>query len=176
MLETCRVRVQPSWLPSACGGRCSIFLVKSAPRRTQALARRGLTPNDSRALFSLDAGQGRSMRSLADEWECDPSNTTWIVDRLEKLGLAERRAVPADRRVKLVALTPKGSRTRALLMQDFYHAPPEFAALDVDDLKVLERILSKLAPTERHQSTGLPKPTALQRRQNHSARSRRRNR
>jgi DNA-binding MarR family transcriptional regulator len=152
------------------------FLVKSAPRRTQALARRGLTPNDSRALFSLDAAQGRSMRSLADEWECDPSNTTWIVDRLETLGLAERRTVPEDRRVKLVALTPKGSRTRAMLMQDFYHAPPELAALDIDDLKALERILSKLVPTERHQTSGLPESTAHHRRRNHSARSRRRNR
>jgi len=124
------------------------FLVKSAPRRTRALARRGLTPNDSRALFSLDAGKGRSMRSLADEWACDPSNATWIVDRLEKLGLAERRVVLKDRRVKLVALTPKGSRTRSSLMQDFYCPPPELAGLELDDLQALERILSKLAPAD----------------------------
>jgi hypothetical protein len=50
------------------------FLMRSAPMRTRALADRGLTPNDSRALFSLDVDQGRSMRSLADAWECDPSN------------------------------------------------------------------------------------------------------
>jgi hypothetical protein len=28
------------------------------------------------------------MKSLADEWRCDASNATWIVDHLEKLGLA----------------------------------------------------------------------------------------
>jgi DNA-binding MarR family transcriptional regulator len=123
------------------------FLIRSSPQRTQALARRGLTPNDSRTLFSLDPAQGRSMRSLADEWECDPSNATWIVDRLEKLGLVERRVVPDDRRVKLVALTPKGSRTRSSLLQEFHRPPPELVALDVDDLQALERILSKLAPT-----------------------------
>jgi DNA-binding MarR family transcriptional regulator len=128
------------------------FLMQSAPRRTQALARRGLTPNDSRALFSLNTREGRSMRSLADEWDCDPSNATWIVDRLEQLGLVERRIVPEDRRVKLVALTPKGSRTRSSLLQDFYRAPPEFAMLDVEDLQTLERILSKLAPTESGQN------------------------
>ncbi len=84
------------------------------------------------------------MRSLADAWGCDPSNATWIVDRLERLGLAERRAVPHDRRVKLVALTPKGSRTRAALMRDFHRPPPEIAALDEHDLRTLERILAKL--------------------------------
>ena len=120
------------------------FLMKSAPARTRALAGRGLTPNDSRALFSLDAGAGRSMRSLAEAWECDPSNATWIVDRLETLGLAERRALPEDRRVKLVALTPKGARTRAALLKEFYRAPAELAALDLEDLRTLDRILAKL--------------------------------
>jgi DNA-binding MarR family transcriptional regulator len=124
------------------------FLVKSAPLRTQALARRGLTPNDSRALFSLDASEGRSMRSLADEWKCDPSNATWIIDRLEKLGLVERRIVPTDRRVKLVALTPKGARTRSSLLHDFHRPPPDFDALDLDDLRALERILAKLAAVD----------------------------
>jgi DNA-binding MarR family transcriptional regulator len=126
------------------------FLMSSAPQRTQALARRGLTPNDSRALFSLAPGQGRSMRSLSDEWQCDPSNATWIVDRLEKLGLVERRALPDDRRVKLVALTAKGSRTRVALLQDFHRPPSELVALSAEDLEALERILTKLgavAPT-----------------------------
>jgi DNA-binding MarR family transcriptional regulator len=30
------------------------------------------------------------MRVLAQEWGCDPSNATWLVDRLEALGLARR--------------------------------------------------------------------------------------
>src|SRR5919202_3764002 len=74
------------------------FLMVTAPQRARSLGRRGLTPNDSRALGSLDAEAGRTMRSLAEEWECDASNATWIVDRLERLGLAERRTVPEDRR------------------------------------------------------------------------------
>ena len=122
------------------------FLMRSAPRRTRALARRGLTPNDSRALFSLDRQAGRSMRSLADAWGCDPSNATWIVDRLERLGLAERRATAHDRRVKLVALTAKGQRTRSALMKEFRRPPAELAALDAGDLETLDRILARLAP------------------------------
>src|SRR6185295_15915917 len=88
------------------------LLIRSAPGRTASLARRGLTPNDSRALFSLDARTGRSMRSLADEWQCDPSYATFIVDRLEELGLARRQPLLNDKRVKLVVLTRKGDKTR----------------------------------------------------------------
>jgi DNA-binding MarR family transcriptional regulator len=88
----------------------------------------------------------RPMSALAADWKCDPSYTTWIVDRLEKLGLAERRPLPRDRRVKLVVLTPKGQRTKKQLASEFHEPPPEFAALDRQDLDALERILAKLAP------------------------------
>jgi DNA-binding MarR family transcriptional regulator len=120
------------------------LLMRSAPDRSRALADRGLTPNDSRALFSLDVQQGRSMRALADAWECDPSNATWIVDRLEKLGLAERRAQPGDRRVKLVALTRRGLKARVALLKAFHRPPAELSALDGEDLEALDRILGKL--------------------------------
>src|SRR5262249_10837015 len=120
------------------------LLMRSAPQRTRSLSRRGLTPNDARALFSLDA-EGRTMRALAEAWECDPSNATWIVDRLEKLGLAGRRPVPRDRRLKLVVLTPKGRRTRTELTREFHRPPPEIARLDPADLAALDRLLAKAA-------------------------------
>ena len=119
-------------------------LIRSSPVRAKSLARRGLTANDSRALFSLDARSGRSMRALADEWECDPSNATWIIDRLETLGLARRRPLPEDKRVKLVVLTPKGRRTREALLDEFHQPPPDFERLDREDLEALERVLAKL--------------------------------
>src|SRR5207302_10601682 len=49
-------------------------LMRTAPDRGRGLGRRGLTPNDSRALASLRPREGRTMRSLAEEWECDASN------------------------------------------------------------------------------------------------------
>lgn len=127
------------------------YLIRSAPRRTQSLAARGLSPNDSRALFSLSSDEGRSMRSLADAWRCDPSNATWIIDRLETLGLAERRAVPHDRRVKQVVLTRKGEKTRAALLREFQQPPPELAGLERADLETLLNVLRKLG---RDTSTG----------------------
>jgi DNA-binding MarR family transcriptional regulator len=105
-----------------------------------------LTPNDSRALFSLDPRTGRSMRSLADEWQCDPSNATWIVDHLEALGLAQRQAVLHDKRIKLVVLTRKGARTRKELLEEFHQPPQEFGVLKRADLEALDRILGKLKP------------------------------
>lgn len=84
------------------------------------------------------------MRSLADAWQCDPSNATWIVDRLEKLGLAERRSLPDDRRVKLVVLTAKGQKTRTELFKEFHQPPADLAALEREDLESLLRVLGKL--------------------------------
>lgn len=120
------------------------FLMRTAPERGKSLGRRGLTPNDSRALAGLDPEIGRTMRSLAEEWECDASNATWIVDRLERFGLAERRTVAHDRRVKLVVLTAKGVKTKAELMDEFHTPPAELLELNDRDLEVLQRALEKL--------------------------------
>src|SRR4029450_12453055 len=93
----------------------------------------GLTPGDLRALSALDQEPPRPMRTLARAkgiaqpptrtamWEeggrggGDASNVTWMVDRLERRGLVERRILPTDRRVKTVALTPLGASTKAEL-------------------------------------------------------------
>ena len=89
------------------------------------------------------------MRWLADDWQCDPSNTTFIVDRLEELGLASRQPLLHDRRVKLVMLTRKGEKTRTDLLREFHQPPTEFDGLNRADLAALERIVTKLtsAPT-----------------------------
>ncbi len=118
------------------------LLTRSARYRTASLARRGLTPNDSRALFSLDPRTGRSMRSLADEWQCDPSNATQIISRLERLHLVCRQPLPRDKRVKLVMLTRKGAKTRSDLLREFHQPPPELARLRREDLEALDRILA----------------------------------
>lgn len=53
--------------------------------------------------------QGPSpMRRLADQMNCEASNLTGLVDRLETRGLVERQPFPEDRRVKCVALTEAG--------------------------------------------------------------------
>ena len=120
------------------------FLMRTGPQRARSLGRRGLTPNDGRALSALDQHVGRTMRSLAEEWECDASNATWIVDRLEHLGLAARQAVPEDRRMWHVVLTAKGHKTRAELLHEYHTPPADLLELDRDQLEALRDALGKL--------------------------------
>ncbi len=117
------------------------FFMRGAPQRGKVLARLGLTPNDARALSALDPVVGRTMRSLSDEWGCDASNTTWIVDRLEKRGFAERRSKVGDRRVKLVLLTREGVKARQRLVQGMYEPPAELLKLSREQLETLARIV-----------------------------------
>jgi DNA-binding MarR family transcriptional regulator len=117
------------------------FFIRTSSQRVKILARMELTPNDARALSALDVTRGRTMRSLSDEWGCDASNATWIIDRLEKRGFAERKAMPGDKRVKLVVLTGAGLRTRQRLLEGMYDPPPELLALSRASLEVLRSAL-----------------------------------
>jgi MarR family transcriptional regulator, organic hydroperoxide resistance regulator len=126
------------------------FIVATSPQRIDLLAGHGLTPNDSRALQTLSADRtGRPMRSLAAEWRCDASTATWIVDRLEAKGFAERRPHPTDRRVKLVALTARGVDMQATLVAGTYAPPPQLLAMSDEDLAILLRGV-ELLPAQRH--------------------------
>src|SRR3954447_5933947 len=82
------------------------------PRWPEAAAAVGLRPRQAQLLRLLDADTPVPMRQLACAMRCDPSNVTGLADRLERRGLVERRADPADRRVKALALTPDGARVR----------------------------------------------------------------
>jgi DNA-binding MarR family transcriptional regulator len=104
----------------------------------------GLTPGDLRALFALYGDHPRPMWTLAQEWACDASNVTWMVDRLEARGLVERRMMPSDRRVKTVALTPLGARTKAELFTRLHEPPDDFLALDRATLEALRDALAQL--------------------------------
>ena len=105
-----------------------------------------LNPGAMNALLFLQPGEPCSMRTLADAWKCDASNVTWLVDRLEERGLAERRPHPSDRRVRTVALTRKGVRIRAQIETRLFEAPATFQQLTHDELQSLRSILQKLTP------------------------------
>jgi DNA-binding MarR family transcriptional regulator len=120
------------------------YLISTGPARQRSLARRALTPNDARALWTLDLETGRPIGTLAREWGCDPSNVTFIVDRLVKAGLVERRESETDRRVKLVRLTALGASTKQALLEEHRTPPESLAQLDRSDLEQLIRIMEKV--------------------------------
>jgi DNA-binding MarR family transcriptional regulator len=120
------------------------FFIATRAEREPVFTKHGLTPNDAKALFSLGL-VGKTMGTLAAEWVCDASNATWIVDRLEKHGLAERRPSPADRRAKLVVLTARGERIREEIMTEMHKPPVAVYELDRKDLEALRDVARRLS-------------------------------
>jgi MarR family transcriptional regulator, negative regulator of the multidrug operon emrRAB len=98
------------------------------------------------ALVSLkEWADGRSVDVLAEAMRVSHSRAVRVVDRLEAAGLARRESDPSDGRRALVWLEPAGrelaqraldARSRVLLAA--------VAALDVADLRDLERVLAPL--------------------------------
>jgi len=69
------------------------------------------------ALWQLDPALGPlSRRRLAARLNCDPSNVTFLVNRLERLRFVTRAPAPGDRRVRALVLTPAGARARDRLV------------------------------------------------------------
>lgn len=67
-----------------------------------------LTPSKLRALDLLASHGGLRIGELAGRLSVDDTTATRLVDRLEDLGVAERRGEPGDRRATVVGLTPAG--------------------------------------------------------------------
>lgn len=124
--------------------RCVMTQLQLSSRVTQDL---GLTPGHTKALLILERDEPLPMGSLAQQFACDASTMTWIVDRLEERGLVERGGLPSDRRVKTVTLTPLGVRVKADLEDRLYDPPEELLTLDPSMLEALRGVLEKL--TER---------------------------
>ena len=99
-----------------------------------------LTPPQFVMLRLLD--EPRPMSALCHDLYCDASNVTGMADRLSERGLLERRLDPKDRRVRLLALTPKGRRVRARLEREMVPDLPGLAALGDDDRRQLSRLLA----------------------------------
>jgi DNA-binding MarR family transcriptional regulator len=93
-----------------------------------------LSPTKLRALDVLAEG-GARVGELAAQVGVDETTATRLVDRLEALGLVERRSLPADRRVTVVGLTAAGEKL--------------VAAVAVRRERFFCEVLSELEPDER---------------------------
>ena len=101
-----------------------------------------LNPGELKTLQLL-AHEPQPMGAIARHLRCDASNVTWLADRLEERGLAERRPDPDDRRVKTLALTPAG-RAAQHRSHARMHAPPEqLLALSAAELRTLRDLLQR---------------------------------
>ncbi|GAC1582950.1 MAG: hypothetical protein NVS3B18_16250 [Candidatus Dormibacteria bacterium] len=104
-----------------------------------------LTRSLADTLWQLEPDDGPLPRGvLAERLNCDPSNVTFLVDRLEDRGLVERSEHPGDRRVKAVKLTPAGLAARRRLVAATVDAPA-FARLSPAQQRQLADLLARCA-------------------------------
>jgi MarR family transcriptional regulator, organic hydroperoxide resistance regulator len=102
-----------------------------------------LTVALSDVLWQLDPALGPlSRRELAERLRCDPSNVTFLVDRLEQRCLVSRARAGSDRRVKALALTPAGVEVRDRLIATLAESPM-FSGLTSAERRRLAALLQR---------------------------------
>ncbi len=106
----------------------------------RSIANTGLCLTDFAALEALLHKGPLTISEIQDKVRLASGSMTAAVDRLEKLGLVERRASPSDRRARVVHLTAEGKRLAASSFER--HA------------KDLEALMSALSQKEMEQLHG----------------------
>jgi DNA-binding MarR family transcriptional regulator len=108
---------------------------------TEALRPLGIELRHFAVLLVLVDRGPTVQRDLAAATGSDKAGIMRVVDDLERMGLAVRKAVPGDRRVRAVEITPRGVEL--------------FDAAHVAAEPLAERLVADLGPGEREQLTGL---------------------
>jgi MarR family transcriptional regulator, organic hydroperoxide resistance regulator len=100
----------------------------------------GLTAAQATALRELTGPLTTS--ELAERMSCEPSNATFVVDKLEKQRLIERRPHPTDRRARQLVLTESGEALRNRLLELLIEDSP-LAGLSQQDQGLLHDLLER---------------------------------
>lgn len=100
----------------------------------------GITAAQATALREMTGPM--TMRELAERMSCEPSNATFVVDKLENQGLIERRPHPTDRRAKHLVLTTEGNALREQLLELLTRDSP-LAGLSLDQQRALQDLLTQ---------------------------------
>jgi DNA-binding MarR family transcriptional regulator len=100
----------------------------------------GLTAAQATALRELSGPM--TMGELAERMSCEPSNATYVIDKLENQGLIERRPHATDRRAKQLVLTPDGIELRKRLLELLSEESP-LAGLSEREQGQLQALLNR---------------------------------
>jgi DNA-binding MarR family transcriptional regulator len=99
------------------------------------LARHGISMWGYVVLNALDDSPARTQAALAQAIGADKTRIIGTLDELQRAGLIIREPDPADRRVRLLAITPAGRQVRAATQ----------AAIQANE----DRVLARLQPADR---------------------------
>lgn len=110
------------------------------------LERHGLTMWAYVVLSSLGTEPWVSQKALADAIRADRTRIIAVLDDLQARGLISREPDPADRRVKLIALTPQGRELRDATQRDIQRGEERLLdQLPADERAVFLRALQHLS-------------------------------
>jgi DNA-binding MarR family transcriptional regulator len=116
-----------------------------AERILHAMSATGLKPRHRQVLVELSTRGPTSQQSLIDALDVDPSVLVAILNDLERLGLAERRRDPADRRRHIVEMSAKGCKALEGIEKAVALAEDElFADLDERERAQLHDMLTRV--------------------------------
>lgn len=123
----------------------AIFLQETEPH--------GLTPVQYSALQGVMNSPGVDQRTLAGMIGFDTSTIGGVIDRLESRGLVLRNASPADKRVRLLTLTPEGQQLLQAMIPSMLRAQERMLdPLTQADRATFMRLLRTLVVTNNDMS------------------------
>ncbi|RZT07940.1 MarR family transcriptional regulator [Kribbella sp. VKM Ac-2569] len=96
-------------------------------------------------LTALDDTPVRTQAALAEAIGADKSRIIGTLDELQRAGLIERTPDPADRRVRLLSITPQGRKVRRTVRKEIQAQEEQvLTTLAPADRKTFLRILQEL--------------------------------
>jgi DNA-binding MarR family transcriptional regulator len=128
-----------------------LFALGRASQQSQRLVRQHMTQAGVRTqhyhvLASLADDGEAAQATLADRIGFDRSDLVTLLDELEELKLLARRVDPADRRRKIVAITPAGEKQLDAMDELIYAAEADLLEpLTAAERKTLLALLRRLS-------------------------------
>jgi len=142
----------PSGVPRH--ARAAYLLARVGRAQSAAFAARvqslGLRPKHFALLNAIALADGASQQQLGGHLGLDPSGLVGAIDKLERMGLVERRRDATDRRRYAVRLTGEGTATLGRARRQVSDGARELLApLSDAEVDTLAELLGRVAAGER---------------------------